>query len=196
GKNRGFSLKHILEETDISPTRIQLLMGILNDTTKPLMEIEKVLILKSTRMFAETPEHLLADIAQIVREERVPKEKVIFKKGDVADKMYIIYEGEISIKEQSTYVLINGDIFGELDFLDSKLRSADAIALRDSLLLRIDQEDFYELMATRKEVVRGIIRFLCERIRTQAQNIYESAPETKTKDKNLNGKVKNNLKPN
>jgi hypothetical protein len=195
GKNRGFSLKHILEETDIPTTRIQLLMGILNDTTKPLMEIEKVLILKSTRMFAETPEHLLADIAQIVKEERIPRGRSIFRKGDMGDRMYIVYEGEIRIHDNGiTYnTLINGDFFGELGLLDSKPRSASATALRDSLLLRIDQEDFYELLATRKEVVKGIMRVLCERIRTQSQTISDFAisnDEPKNKDKNaLKGKV-------
>ncbi|GAB4328149.1 MAG: hypothetical protein OHK0038_01950 [Flammeovirgaceae bacterium] len=195
GKNRGFSLKHILEETDIPPTRIQLLMGILNDTTKPLMEIEKVLILKSTRMFAETPEHLLADIAQIVKEERVSRGKSIFRKGDVGDRMYIVYEGEIRIHDNGiTFnTLINGDFFGELGLLDSKPRSASATALRDSLLLRIDQEDFYELLATRKEVVKGIMRVLCERIRSQSQLISDlsfSTDEAKNKDKNaLKGKI-------
>jgi hypothetical protein len=48
-------------------------------------------------------------------------------------------------------------------------------------------------LATRKEVVKGIMRVLCERIRTQSQTISDFAisnDEPKNKDKNaLKGKV-------
>ena len=37
----------------------------------------------------------------------------------------------------------------------------------DTHLFRLDQDTFYELMADRFEVARGIIRMLCRRVRTR-----------------------------
>ena len=62
-----------------------------------LMEIEKIVILKGTSMFANTPENILVDIAAIVKEERKTAGERVFEQGDIGNCMYIIYEGHISI---------------------------------------------------------------------------------------------------
>jgi hypothetical protein len=134
-----------------------------------LMEIEKVIILKSTSLFSETPENILVDIARIVREERNPEGEVIFRKGDQGSSMYIISEGEVRIHDGDVTfaVLKNRDFFGELALLDPEPRSATVTTLKDSLLLRLDQEDFYDLMSERMEVAKGILKILCRRLRDQ-----------------------------
>jgi hypothetical protein len=134
-----------------------------------LLEIEKVIILKSTSLFTETPENILVDIASIVREERIPEGEIIFEKGDQGSSMYIISEGEVRIHDGDiTFaVMKNRDFFGELALLDPEPRSASVTALKDSLLLRLDQEDFYELMSERMEVAKGILKVLCRRLRDQ-----------------------------
>ncbi len=134
-----------------------------------LLEIEKVVVLKSTSIFADTPEHILVDVAAIVREERVTAGQIIFNKGDFGNAMYIIYQGEVRIHagEITFATLHNRDIFGELALLDPEPRSATATATADSLLLRLDQEAFYELMAERREVAQGILRMLTRRLRAQ-----------------------------
>jgi hypothetical protein len=134
-----------------------------------LLEIEKVIILKSTSLFTETPENILVDIASIVREERVAASDTVFEKGDQGSSMYIISEGEVRIHDGDVTfaVLNNRDFFGELALLDPEPRSASVTALKDSLLLRLDQEDFYELMSERTEVAKGILKVLCRRLRDQ-----------------------------
>ena len=138
-----------------------------------LLEIEKVIILKSTSLFSETPENILVDIANIVREERIPEGEVIFEKGDQGSSMYIISEGEVRIYDgQVTFAILkNRDFFGELALLDPEPRSASVKALKDSLLLRLDQDDFYELMSERMEVAKGILKVLCRRLRDQNTTI-------------------------
>lgn len=140
-------------------------------TTESLLEIEKVVVLKSTSMFADTPEHILVDVAAIVREERVTAGQTIFQAGDFGDAMYVIYQGEVRIHAgETTFATFrNRDLFGELALLDPEPRSATATATIDSLLLRLDQEAFYELMAERREVAQGILRMLTRRLRAQNQ---------------------------
>jgi len=140
-----------------------------------MLEIEKILILKSANMFAATPENILVGIASIAREERKRKGENIFVKDDLGNCLYIICEGDISIhidgKELST--LHSRDLFGELALLDPEPRSATATAITDCLLLRIDQAAFNELIEDRPEVAQGILTILSRRIRSQNDVIQE-----------------------
>jgi CRP-like cAMP-binding protein len=53
--------------------------------------------------------------------------------------------------------------------------SASALAENDVLLFRIDQEDFYDLMEERNELLRSVLRILCQRIRNQNDKIRSLA---------------------
>ncbi|MBT8196522.1 MAG: cyclic nucleotide-binding domain-containing protein [Bacteroidia bacterium] len=134
-----------------------------------LSELEKIIVLKSTELFSDTPENVIAEIAAIVEEVIVPKNELVFKKGDPGNSMYIIHNGEIRIHdlEKTFAVLQNLDFFGELALLDPEPRSASATATKDSLLMKINQEAAYELMEDRTEVLKSMMTILCRRIRIQ-----------------------------
>lgn len=142
-----------------------------------LLLIEKVLLLKSLSIFAETPETVLTEVAEILEEVEVEKGTEIFHVGDVASCMYIIHQGEIKIhKEGHTLAMLKeNDFFGELAMLDTDTRSANATANTDVFLLKMDQEPFYDLMENRIEVVRGIIKTLCRRLREQNVRSVENS---------------------
>ncbi|MBK7147389.1 MAG: cyclic nucleotide-binding domain-containing protein [Bacteroidetes bacterium] len=134
-----------------------------------LLLIEKVLLLKSLSIFEETPETVLAEVAEILEEEEFEAGQRIFNAGEVANCMYIIFKGEVKIHagDHTLAVLKENDFFGELSLLDTETRSASATVLGESLLLKINQEPFYELMESRIEVAKGIIKTLCRRLRAQ-----------------------------
>lgn len=140
-----------------------------------LLLIEKVLLLKSLSLFEETPETVLAELAEILKEEDFEKNTSIFNAGDDGQCMYIIYKGEVRIhKGETTFaVLKENDFFGELSLLDSDARSATATTITDALLLKIDQEPFYELMESRIEVAKGIIKTLCRRLKAQNEKTIQ-----------------------
>ena len=142
-----------------------------------LLLIEKVLLLKSLSIFAETPETVLTEVAEILEEVQLEKGTEIFKVGDVASCMYIIHKGEIKIhKDGHTLAMLKeNDFFGELAMLDTDTRSANATSNTDVFLLKMDQEPFYDLMENRIEVVRGIIRTLCRRLREQNVKSVENS---------------------
>jgi len=139
------------------------------------MLIEKVIVLKSLSIFAETPETILAEIAHLVEEAEVPEDTPVFKEGDIGNCMYIIFRGSVRIfhKEQTLAVFNEKDFFGELSLLDTETRSASATTLSQCYLLRIDQEPFYDLMESRTEVVKGVIRILCQRLRAANKRLIE-----------------------
>ena len=140
-----------------------------------LLLIEKVLLLKSLSLFEETPETVLAEVAEILDEEEFEAGQKIFSAGDIAQSMYIIFKGEVRIHKDNHAIanLKENDFFGELALLDTETRSASATAVGETFLLKIDQEPFYELMESRIEVAKGIIKTLCRRIRAQNAKMIE-----------------------
>jgi len=133
-----------------------------------LSTIEKVVVLKGVSLFSETPDEVLADVAALLEEVEVDAGTVVFRKGDVGSALYVVVEGHVRVTSQDRVLVELGprDIFGEMAALDTEPRSATVTALEPTSMFRLEQEALYELMADRIEVVRGVIRILCGRLRT------------------------------
>jgi len=146
-----------------------LLMAHNATADRQIPDYERVLLLTNASLFAETPENVLASIAPIMKEESYRAGDVIFQKGDLGTALYVIDAGEVSILDGETQLAAfgRGDFFGELALLDAETRSATAEATTDLRLLRLDQDDFFDLMEERGEVLRSIVRNLSGRIRRQ-----------------------------
>jgi hypothetical protein len=140
-------------------------------------EIERIIVLKNTQLFSHTPENVLSSIAPIMKEVEFQEGQQIFAKGDVGDSMYVIYAGEIGIYDGIKQLarFDKGEIFGELALLDTEPRSATTVAETDVLLFRIDQEDFFELMEERDEILKNVLKILCQRIRVQNEKMRLSS---------------------
>lgn len=143
------------------------------ETSQQISEMERVIVLKNTQLFAQTPENVLSSIAPIMKEITYSDGQEIFAKGDPGDSMYIIYTGQIGIYDGKKQLALfdKGEIFGELALLDTEPRSATTVAETDTLVFRIDQEDFFELMEERDEILKNVLRILCQRIRVQNEKM-------------------------
>jgi hypothetical protein len=129
----------------------------------------RVGLLRRTALFAETPENVLSSIVPIMQEVSFPAGHRIFEKGDLGASLFIVYEGEVGIfnGSQQLATFRQGDFFGELALLDAEPRSASAVAQGAVRAFRLDQDDFYDVMEERGEVLRNILRVLCQRLRRQ-----------------------------
>lgn len=134
-----------------------------------MLLIEKVLLLKNSAIFQHCREMDLVDIGSICNEEQVDPGVTIFNKGDAGNCMYFIYTGTVSIHdgEHQLALLADNEIFGELSLLDSENRSASATSVTECILLKIEQEQFYDVVATNTDILKGIMRTLCKRLREQ-----------------------------
>jgi CRP-like cAMP-binding protein len=132
-----------------------------------MLLIEKVLILKSSSIFQDTPENQLIELAEILQEEFYEVDTAIFTKGDIGNCMYFIYKGKIRIHDgdHTLAILQDNEILGELSVLDSETRSATATTIDASVLLKLDQEPFYEIIMSNAGVLKGILKTLCKRLR-------------------------------
>jgi CRP-like cAMP-binding protein len=132
-----------------------------------------VLLLKSISLFAETPDHVLADLAAAMETQTVPTGHVICRKGDTSDCLYILTDGQVRVHdgERTLAILGGGDVFGEMAVLDPEPRSASVTAMEPTRLLLLDREAFYQLVGSREEVMRGIIRVIAQRLRARTREM-------------------------
>lgn len=130
--------------------------------------VERVLILKSARLFSETPDNVLADIAGLAEEILVEKDQIVFNKGDAGDSLYIIVTGAVEVRDGDRLLnrLAEGDIFGELALLDPEPRLATVRASEPAQLLRLDESHFRVILAERPEVSSAIIRVITRYLRS------------------------------
>jgi CRP/FNR family transcriptional regulator, cyclic AMP receptor protein len=129
--------------------------------------VEKVLFLKGVDLFRTIPGEDLSRIAQITDEIEFAPAQVIVKEGDHGDAMYLIADGKVRVHTGTKTLAELGrpQCFGEMSILDEKPRSATVTALSDLLLLKIQREDFTEILAERPEISQGIIKVLTRRLR-------------------------------
>jgi AAA family ATP:ADP antiporter len=142
-----------------------------------LSTLEKTIILKGTALFKGISGEELFHVAQAMEEERLDRGSVLFRKGDVGDCLYVIVSGEILIHIDDLEVRRHnkGDYFGEMALLDGRPRSASATAMDETLLLKINRENFYDIMMSRHDVLQGVLKMMTERIRELTER-YAHAP--------------------
>ncbi len=142
-----------------------------------LSTLEKTIILKGTNLMDGIPGDELYPMAQVMEEERLNEGFALIREGDRGEYLYIVVTGEILIhvgkKEINRHG--KGDHFGEMALLDDAPRSASATAMEETLLLKIGQDDFLEIMMDHHEVRKAVMRILNERFR-QLTHRYAQIP--------------------
>jgi CRP/FNR family transcriptional regulator, cyclic AMP receptor protein len=140
-----------------------------------LTRVERVLALKNVELFHDIPGEVLADIATLLEEESFEKGQYIVNEGDIGKELFIIIKGEVEVVSGGNRVdlMKAGASFGEMALIDSQPRSADVVAVDDVLVLKMERDDFHEILKQREEVSIGVIRVLNRRIRNLNQRLIE-----------------------
>jgi len=131
--------------------------------------VEKVLFLKSIDLFSQIPGEDLSQVALITDEVHFEAGDEIFHQGDSGQSLFFIIEGQVRIHAdgvtEDLAILAERAVFGEMALLDSEPRSASATALSDVVCLKIERDDFDEILAEKPEIAQGIIKVLTRRLR-------------------------------
>lgn len=129
--------------------------------------LEKTIFMKGVDLFRDISGEEVSHVAQIAEEIEYGSEQTIFDEGDVGDSMFIIVDGAVRIHKgnKELAVLSKGKFVGEMALLDQEPRSASVTSTEETTLLEINGEDFYDLMASRMEIMQGIVKILTQRLR-------------------------------
>lgn len=91
----------------------------------------------------------------------------IFSEGEPGDVMYVVLEGEIDIRVggESIQTALPGDLVGEMALIDTKARSATALAASDCRLAAVDEQEFINMVQKNPFFSLHVLRVLAERLR-------------------------------
>ena len=96
----------------------------------------------------------------------------LFAAGDAADTLYLVRSGRLGVfrdgegqPPQFVGVITPGEPVGEMAMIAGTPHSADVVALRDSEILALPREVFFEAVRTRPEVMIDLSRLMLQRAR-------------------------------
>lgn len=129
--------------------------------------VEKVIFLQDVDVFAKIPLEDLAYIAMIADEVSAEAGQVIYSQGEVSDSMYLVLDGSIRLHRGGVEVMVAKprDVFGTWALFDNETRIVTATSVEESSLLRIDKEDFLDLLSDHSKITEGVLKVLASKLR-------------------------------
>lgn len=124
-------------------------------------------------------------LATFSQEENYESDSIIFKEGEVGDKLFIILDGQVRISkfipgigEEALAILGRGEFFGEMALIDGSPRSADARAHgKGATILSIDKKTLGEILkmdpAASLQFLSLLTRMLTQRLKEINEKIIQ-----------------------
>jgi CRP/FNR family transcriptional regulator, cyclic AMP receptor protein len=133
---------------------------------------ERELFLRNVPLFRSLDSKDSTRLAETTRIVELKKGRVLFRKGQEGESLFVIYRGRIKIvlpsrlgDEMILSVFSEGDFFGEMAVLDGMPRSADAVAMEDSELIVLDRTAFMQFLKNNDTALDAILCSLSTRLR-------------------------------
>jgi len=135
--------------------------------------------LKAVSLFQAVNDSDLSALADRAKLRSLPKDRMVFKEGAVADSLYIIVSGKVKIfltDETGNEVILDtkgaGHYFGEM-MLDYRPRSASVITLEPSEFAVISRNDFKTFLRKHPDAAEQVILNLIHVARGMNQRTRE-----------------------
>ncbi len=138
--------------------------------TPALTQVEKALKLRAVDVLKQAASEDLAYVAQIASEMHFEAGEVVYREDDVPDALYVVIQGEVELTQGDVDIGIAeaGEAFGSWALVDGSPRVASATAASASRVLKVDREDFTDLLADRPDIVQAVFKAMVGRIRNLA----------------------------
>jgi signal transduction histidine kinase len=137
--------------------------------------------LKGVGFFKHLSENDIHKINQVCKEVRFNDEEIVFVEGSLAERFYIVIEGEVEVwkdyyseKRDLLAVHGKGQMFGEMALLDGLPRSATVISRAMTRLLYIDRADFNRMVIENSSISLSIAQSVSSLIRKSNEHFVEN----------------------
>jgi CRP-like cAMP-binding protein len=129
--------------------------------------VEKVLLLQKVDLLSAARTEDLSHLASIAEEVLYPEGAMIFEEGQPADGLYVIIRGHVALLKDGDEIVRLGEeeALGAWSLFEAEPPVTSAKATRESLLLRVDRQDFYDLLLDYPEMGESILKALVRRFR-------------------------------
>jgi CRP/FNR family cyclic AMP-dependent transcriptional regulator len=129
--------------------------------------INKILVLREVDLFSSLSAEALESIAETLNVVDIVAGQTIFTEGDIADGLYIIAKGKVTITKKNSVLkeYKENGFFGELALMDNEPRTGTAIADTDCVLYLLEKSDFNRLSDDVPEILKVIIQTIMKYLR-------------------------------
>jgi CRP-like cAMP-binding protein len=136
--------------------------------------------LRRVQLLREAPAADLVALWRHLREERAAAGRIICHRGEQGTRFYIVQTGSVEVRlgvgpdSMPIYRLGPGDCFGEMSLLSGEPRSADVVALEDSVLWTLERADFDAVVNDSVPLLRALNRSVVQRL-SMATGVIEQS---------------------
>jgi CRP/FNR family transcriptional regulator, cyclic AMP receptor protein len=137
--------------------------------------------LKNNTFLGSLSESALAALVRRGHIKRYAAGDVLYRRHERGDTLMVIISGWVKIttsnidgKEVVLNFLGTGDTNGEMAMLDGEVRSADAIALKDTEVFLAYGRDLLPMLTAHPQALLEIIQILCEKLRAASAMIEDN----------------------
>jgi CRP/FNR family cyclic AMP-dependent transcriptional regulator len=138
--------------------------------------------LRDVPLFNGLDDAELAQLAADLKRRYFAADQSVFYQGDPGSAVYIIVSGRVRIyvhgeegQEVSVVIYGPGDLFGEMALLDRQPRSATAVAMEDTVLLALSDDDFYRHLRQSHQLALNLMLTLSTRLRDTTEAVESLA---------------------
>ena len=136
--------------------------------------------LKEINFFQDFDEKEIYDTLYYCKDINANENQVLIREGKGQGSLNIIYSGQVKVVKAVTdksaktiAVLEDGDIFGEMSFIDEGTPSASIVAVENSRILRIDKIAFLKMMENDKDLAMKILTRILHVCSTRVRHLSE-----------------------
>lgn len=140
--------------------------------------VEKVLLLQNVDLLSAARTEDLAVLASIADEVRYPAGAVVFEEGQPADGLYVVIRGELVLTREGRELsrVSEGTALGAWDLLEGGPRVFGTHAAVETLLLRVERQDFDDLLLDYPELLQRILKALVLRFKKLVEPSVRPGP--------------------
>jgi CRP-like cAMP-binding protein len=145
-----------------------------------LNPLDKESLLRSHPFFKALDDRIVDRLAPRALTRKVKKGTLLFRKGDAGTNLYAVGAGVVRVSAPSDQgkdtvfnLIVPGEIFGEIAFLDGGPRTADAVMIESGELMVIERRDFLPLLRDYPELAVRLLEILCGRLRRTSERIED-----------------------
>ena len=145
-------------------------------------------LLQNIYLFKDLSTTQLEEISKITSFEELEADKILFDQDDAAEALFIIKYGSVRIFQKNKQdeffevaMLSRGSHFGEMAFVDGKNRSAAAMCVEKTEVLKIEFKDLFNLLQSNHDIssilYKSMAVFLAGRLRATTLDLNFSREE-------------------
>jgi sigma-B regulation protein RsbU (phosphoserine phosphatase) len=137
---------------------------------------ERAAFLKETELFTDVSEDDLRGVAEVAQEKAFTDGETIVREGEKGDAVYFVIQGQVSIHKSGVEIVRRGEkeCIGEVAVIDDGPRSSSMSSIKDSLLLKISRDDFYQAIEGNAKLLKNVLNIVLAKFRKDIDREVEA----------------------